>query len=127
MTDIVFPGCSAGVLGQESLPANYNLVLYKGDYFQTSIVIKDNAGAPINLTGYTAKCSIKSSPSASTSFDATCAITAGNGLVNITFPSSVTKDIVAGDYVWDFQVTNPSGNVRTYLAGDVKVYAEVTV
>jgi hypothetical protein len=42
------------------------------------------------------------------------------------FPSSVTEDIAAGSYVWDFQVTNPSGNVRTYLAGDVIVYDEVT-
>lgn len=127
MNDIVFPGRPAGVLGQESLPANYNLVLYKGDYFNTSVIIKDNSGSPINLTGYTAKCSIKDSPGASTSYDAVCTIDAPNGLVDITFPSSVTSGIAAGDYVWDFQVTNPSNNVRTYLAGDVTVYAEVTV
>jgi hypothetical protein len=126
MTDIVFPGQPAGVLGQESLPANYDLVLYKGDYFETSVVIKDNVGTAINLTGYTAKCSIKSSYSASSSFDATCTITALSGLVDIMFPSSVMEDIPAGSYVWDFQVTNPSGNVRTYIAGDVTVYGEVT-
>jgi hypothetical protein len=126
MTDIVFPGQSAGVLGQESLPSNYDLVLYRGDYFNTSVVIKDSTGSVINLTGYTAKCSIKSSFSASSSFDATCTVTAVSGLVEIMFPSSVTEDIAAGSYVWDFQVTNPSGNVRTYLAGDVIVYDEVT-
>lgn len=126
MTDIVFPGQSAGILGQESLPSNYDLVLYRGDYFNTSVVIKDSTGAVINLTGYTAKCSIKSSFSAVSSFDATCNITAVQGLVEIMFPSSVTEDITAGSYVWDFQVTNPSGNVRTYLAGDVTVYDEVT-
>jgi hypothetical protein len=126
MTDTVFPGQPAGVLGQESLPANYDLVLYKGDYFNTSVVIKDNVGAVINLTGYTAKCSIKASYSSVTSFDATCTITALSGLVDIMFPSSVMEDIPAGSYVWDFQVTNPSGNVRTYLAGDVTVYGEVT-
>lgn len=126
MTDTVFPGQPAGVLGEESLPANYDLVLYKGDYFNTSVVIKDNAGVVINLTGYTAKCSIKSSFSAVSSFDATCTIIALSGLVDIVFPSSVTEDIPAGSYVWDFQVTNPSGNVRTYLAGDVTVYGEVT-
>jgi hypothetical protein len=126
MTDIVFPGRPAGVLGQETLPQNYDLVIYKGDYFNTSVVIKDNSGVPINLTGYTAKCSIKASASASTSYDATCTVDATNGYVDITFPSSVTKDIAAGSYVWDFQVTNPSGNVRTYLAGDVTVYGDVT-
>lgn len=127
MTDIVFPGQPAGVLGEESLPRNYDLVLYKGDYFNTSVVIKDNVGTVINLTGFTAKCSIKSSFSASSSFDATCTITPLSGLVDIMFPSSVMGDIPAGSYVWDFQVTNPSGNVRTYLAGDVTVYGEVTI
>jgi hypothetical protein len=127
MADIVFPGQAAGVLGQESLPSNYDLVLYRGDYFSTSVVIKDSTGSVINLTGYTAKCSIKSSFAAVSSFDATCTITAVDGLVEIVFPSSVTEDIVAGDYVWDFQVANPDGNVRTYIAGDVTVYGEVTV
>lgn len=126
MSDTVFPGQAAGVLGQESLPSNYDLVLYRGDYFSTSIVIKDSTGSVVNLTGYTAKCSIKSSFSASSSFDATCTVTALEGLVEIMFPSSVTEDILAGSYVWDFQVTNPSGNVRTYIAGDVTVFDEVT-
>lgn len=127
MTDTVFPGQPAGVLGQESLPSNYDLVLYKGDYFNTSVVIKDNAGVVINLTGYTAKCSIRASFSSVTSFDAVCVITPLSGLVDITFPSTVTDDLAAGSYVWDFQVTNPSGNVRTYIAGDVTVYGEVTI
>lgn len=126
MTDIVFPGQPAGILGQESLPSNYDLVLYRGDYFSTSVVIKDSTGSVINLTGYTAKCSIKSNFSSVSSFDAVCSITPLSGLVEITFPSSVTGDIAAGNYVWDFEVTNPSGNVRTYIAGDVTVYGEVT-
>jgi hypothetical protein len=126
MADIVFPGQSSGILGRESLPSNYDLELYRGDYFSTSIVLKDSTGVVLNLSGYTAKCSIRTSFSATESFDATCTITAAEGRVDILFPSSVTETIAAGDYIWDFQVTNPDGNVRTYLAGDVKVWDEVT-
>lgn len=126
MADVVFPGSPAGLLGAESLPSNFDLVLYKGDYFSTSVVIKDSTDSPLNLTGYTANCSIKASYSASSSFDATCTITALEGKVDILFPSTVTDGIAAGSYVWDFQVVNPDGNVRTYIAGDVKIYDEVT-
>lgn len=124
MADIVYPGQLAGQLQQ--LPANYDLSLYKGDYFQTSVVLKDNSGSPINLSGYTAKCSIKSGYSAVDGWNATCTITAVDGRVDIMFPSSVMETIDAGDYIWDFQVTNPGGNVRTYLTGDVKIWDEVT-
>lgn len=126
MADIVFPGQSSGVLGQESLPSNYDLVLYRGDYFNTSIVIKDSEGVVLNLNGYTAECSIRTNFSAEPAYNAVCTVTPAAGKVEIMFPSSVTKDISAGPYVWDFQITNPDGNVRTYLAGDVTVYDEVT-
>lgn len=125
MADIVFPGMATNYSLQQ-LPANYDLSLYKGDYFQTSIVIKDSTGSPVNLTGYTAKCSVRSGYDAVESFDATCTITAIDGKVDILFPSSVTEQLDAGDYIWDFQVTNPDGNVRTYLTGDVKIWNEVT-
>jgi hypothetical protein len=126
MADIVFPGQPSGVLGQEQLPSNYDLVLYRGDYFSTYVVIKDSTGSPIDLNGYTAKCSIRENYGSVSSFDATCNVTTDEGRVEILFPSSVVETITAGSYIWDFQITNPDGNVRTYLAGDVTVYDEVT-
>jgi hypothetical protein len=126
MADIVFPGQTAGQLGASELPANYDLVLYRGDFFRTFVVIKDSDNVVINLTGYEAKCSIKTGYGASSSFDAVCTITPLEGKVEIHFPSSVTETIAAGDYIWDFQVTNPSDDVKTYIAGDVKVWDEIT-
>ena len=42
------------------------------------------------------------------------------------YMSSAVSDLITpGDYVWNFQITAPNGDVRTYLAGDVKVYAQV--
>ena len=128
MADIVFPGISAGgPLGQDYLPANYDLVLYKGDYLPFAVTLKDSTNEPINLTGYTAKCSIRANYGASESFDADCTITPAAGKVDIVFPSSLTSTLTAGAYIWDFQITDPDGNNRPYFTGDVTVYGEVSV
>jgi hypothetical protein len=125
MADIVYPGVVAGgPIGAEYLPKNYDLVLYRGDYISMSVTLKDSLGVPLNLTGYTAKCSIRKDYSAATSYDAICTVNAATGKILVEFPSSVTTDMAAGDYIWDFQTTI-SGNNRTYFAGDVKVYGEV--
>lgn len=128
MADIVFPGSIAGgPLGSDYLPTNYDLVLYRGDYFSMNVTLKDSGGTPINLTGYSAQSSIRTSFDSPTSYDATVSISnPTTGVVTVKFPSLVTVDLEPGDYIWDFQVTEPSGDKRTYLAGDVKVYGEVT-
>jgi hypothetical protein len=126
MADIVFPGQAAGgPLGRDYLPENYDLELYKGDYFAISVTLK-NDGVALNLTGYTGKCSIRQNYDAVETFDADCTIDPLVGQIDIVFPSSVTSTIDAGTYIWDFQLTNPDGNNRTYFAGDVTVFGEVT-
>ncbi len=127
MADIVFPGLSAGgPIGQDYLPANYDLVLYKGDYLPFAVTLKDVSQNPLNLTGYTAKCSIRQNYDSSDAFDAECTITAEDGKVDVVFPSSLTSTLSAGSYIWDFQVTDQDGNTRTYFTGDVTVYGEVS-
>lgn len=128
MADIVFPGVPAGgPLGQDYLPANYDLVLYKGDYLPFAVTLQDSDDNPLDLTGFTAKCSIRATFGAVDSFDATCTITPLAGKVDIVFPSSVTSTMDAGSYIWDFQITDPDENNRTYLTGDVTVWGEVSV
>lgn len=126
MADIVFPGQLAGVLGQNYLPSNYDLKLYQGDFFAFNIILKDALGDPLVLTGYTAKCTIRTNFSAVEKFEADCTVTPAEGKISVLFSSEVTSDITPGEYIWDFQVTNPDGNNRTYLTGDVVVYGEVS-
>lgn len=125
MADIVYPGETAGgPIGEQYLPSNYDLVLYRGDYISMSVSLKDSLGAPLDLTGYTAACSIRKDYAATTSYDAVCTVDAVAGTILIEFLSSVTSNIAAGDYIWDFQTT-VGGNNRTYFAGDVRVFGEV--
>lgn len=126
MADIVYPGeVAGGPIGAAYLPRNYDLVLYRGDYISMSVTLKDSTGAPLDLTGYTAKCSLRKDYAAVAKFDAVCMVDEANGSVLIEFPSSITTTITAGDYIWDFQTT-VDGNNRTYFTGDVKVYGDVT-
>jgi hypothetical protein len=127
MADIVFPGQAAGgPIGQDYLPANYDLVLYRGDYLPFSVTLKDNDGVALDLTSHTAKCSIRENYDAVASFDAECTVTGEIGNVDIVFPSDVTATLNAGSYIWDFQITDQDGNRRTYFTGDVTVYGDVS-
>jgi len=127
MADIVFPGVPAGPpIGQDLLPANQDLVLYRGDYISFMVALRDSQANPLDLAGYTAKCSVRTNYNATESFDAECTVNAAAGTIFVEFPSSVTSTIPGGDYIWDFQTTTADGKNRTHFAGDVKVYEEIT-
>jgi len=129
MADIVYPGQTpGGTIGQGFLPANYDLVLYRGDYFPMSVTLKNASNVVMNLTGYTGKASIRMLYEDPVAYNFTVTIPAPTtGVVELVLPSVVSATIAPGSYVWDFQLTEPNGtNTRTYIAGDVQVYDEVT-
>lgn len=129
MADIVNPGAAAGgPINSGAMPSNQNLEIYKGDFVEIFVTIKDfNTGVPVNLTGYTPAAVLKSGYEDYTPKPFVCTITnAAAGIVRIFMSSSYTKTLLPGSYIWDFQVTSPTSETRTYLAGDVTVYNEVT-
>lgn len=127
MADIVFPGQTAGALNGDAMPANQDLVIYKGDYVELFVTVNDALGAPVDLTGQTPKAQLKADYDESYAISFTCSLPGPTGQVRIYLPSSVSSTLVPGSYIWDFQVTNATGQTRTYLAGDVTVYNEVTM
>jgi len=129
MADVVYAGQTpGGTLGMGFLPANYDLVLYRGDYFPMSITLRDASNVVMNLTGYTGKASIRATYEDAVAYNFTVTIPAPTtGAVQLVLPSSVSVTLAPGSYIWDVQLTEPGGaNVRTYIAGDVKVYDEVS-
>lgn len=128
MADLVFPGELAAVtLNTDAMPINTNLELYKGDYVELFVVVKDDADVPINLTGYTARASLKLTYSDGSPVHFVCTIpTPANGTVKIYLSSTTSSTLVPGSYIWDFEIINAESDSRTYLAGDVVVNAEVT-
>lgn len=125
MADLIFSDQpTVGVLGEEQLPQNVDMTLWKGDARTFIVRFKDEAGNALNLAGYTPLAVMKSSFNSPTPYNFTTTVQNGNE-VKIYLPSTISKTIPAGDYIWNFQLTAPNGDVRTYLAGDVTVLAEV--
>jgi hypothetical protein len=127
MADIVYPGQSVGAsLNSAALPSNTDLVIYKGDYLELFVTIKDSQGNPFDLTNSTPAASMKADYSDRSSIPFSCTTTGVPGQVRIFLSSAVTKELLPASYIWDFQLTSGTGESRTYLAGDVTVYDEVT-
>lgn len=128
MADIIFPGqVPEDDIGQTRLPNNVDMVFWRGDAQTFLLVLSDANGAPIDLSGYNAKASLKAGFDAVQHFDFQCTVTSTPGQVTVYLSSTVSGTIPAGSYVWDFKLVDKiSGDQRTYIAGDVTVYDEVT-
>ena len=127
MADIVYSGQQAGgPLNRDALPANYDLVIYKGDYVRLSITVTHSSNAPMDLTGAVPKAVLKSDYSDRSQVPFECTVTPNTGEVEIFLSSPASSSLIPGSYIWDFQITFAGGNTRTFLAGDVTVYPEVT-
>ena len=127
MADIIFPGeVPVANLGTTRLPENLDLSIWQGDVQEYFINLQGEDVTPIDLTGCTAQAVLRQSFTAPASFAFTCTVEdALGGAIRIYMSSDDCALIPAGDYVWNFQITAANGDVRTYLAGDAKVYAEV--
>lgn len=127
MADIVYPGeTSSDRLNSAAMPSNQDLVVYKGDYVELFVTVNDASGVPVSLTGTTPEASLKKDYQDAVPVDFTCTLTGQPGEVRIYLSSATSSQLSPGSYIWDFQVTNATGETRTYLAGDVTVYNEVT-
>lgn len=126
MADLVFPGATAGTLNSDAMPANQDLVIYKGDYVDIYVTVKDASGVAVSLVGSTPKAQLKLNYADSSPVNFTCTLPGPTGQVRIFLSSAASTALTVGTYIWDFQITDAGGNTRTYLAGDVTVYNEVT-
>lgn len=127
MADIIFPGEEpVDTLGIEKLPTNMDLTFWQGDKVEYIFQFQDSGSNPVNLAGTTPTAVIRQGFDSPTLYSIQCTIQGvSNNQVRIYLSSPVSKTIEPGDYVWNFQIAEPGGDVRTYFAGDVTVLAEV--
>ena len=106
------------------LPQEVDLILYSGDDFSMTLTLTNPDGSITNLVGSTAKAQIRVTavdPTIQASF--ICSIS--NNVVTLNLTGASTQNLV-GKYVWDCQLTNASGAVRTPVAGAVTFTQDVT-
>lgn len=120
----------------QPLPADYPLVLYRGDTRVFDITLERNTGtaevpvwAPVDLTGHTFDAEIRTAKddTAVLAEIAVASTAPTTGVLRLTLTATEAAKLVGTSAFWDLEVTRTSdGFVRTYLAGKVKVRGDVS-
>jgi len=103
-----------------------NLILDQGTDFETSLLLEDDNGIAIDLTGYTGRSQIRRHY---TSINATASFTvavANTGTITLTMNSATSANVTAGRYVYDVELISPSSKVSRVFEGQIKITPEVT-
>lgn len=107
--------------------------MYRGDDYTLKITFTDELDAPIDISGWVLKSSMKLSPEMADNAERCVQVDlaplsgtdAQNGVVYITYPHEQTKDMVAGTYFLDVQ-KEYVGSVVTILKATATVDSDVT-
>ena len=104
-----------------------NFNVFQGDNFQLKVVYKDSNGDPVDLTDYSATCSVRDSFGGKTR----CAqvevgdgieITNAQGLISINFSPARTMLFTVPKAVWQLQLVEPDGvTIKTIAYGVLSV------
>jgi hypothetical protein len=109
-------------------PAQYNVKIWRNDsWSQVFAILADTT--PVDLSGSTILIQVRPTPSSTTISmtlsSANSSISIGGVSRNqITLNKKV--DVAAGSYVYDMNVTFPSGEVKTYLWGNFIISEDIS-
>lgn len=112
-------------------PGRVNFVCPQGSTFSRTLTYKINS-ASVNLAGYTAAMQIRERPYAKDyiSFLNTenggISLGGSAGTIALNIAASVTSNFIAGDYVFDLELTSTNGTVTRLIEGKFNVTPEVT-
>ncbi len=106
--------------------SNGDLAIIQGDDFAGVVTVRNEDGTNADITGYSAKAQIRrgvADDDPVVAVDITTVVASPS--VNLAIPHATTATM-SGDYVWDLQLTTPTGAIITVIRGKAKVTMEVT-
>ena len=104
----------------------YNLTIKQGATFTQNIVVKNAAGAVIDLTGYSGRADMRKEYTSSNGTSFTVAITTpSNGTVTLSLTAEQTAALDADRYVYDVELVS-GATVHRIVQGNATVFPEVT-
>lgn len=113
--------------------ATHNITIEQGSVFTLNLVYKDSNGAPVNLTGYSARMQVRqrySSAEAALSLVSPTNITLGGaaGTIVAKATANMTQALDIKQGVYDLELVPPSGAGDAFrlVEGSVTVTPEVT-
>ena len=99
-------------------PGTYNMTVQRRSDHSVPIVLKDNSGTAINLTGYTVAAQVYDKSRSTKYADWTVAYTnRSGGIVDISLSDTDTATFTPEILFYDVLLTEPSGNKNYYLEG----------
>lgn len=106
--------------------AGVSIDTYSGQTLSLSLTCKDESGDPFDLTGYTARGSVRQTPqSSAVTLDLAPAIpTPANGVISISVADETTASVTPGLYYWDVVLDTPTGSV-IYIAGGTAKFRQL--
>ena len=116
-------------------PRSYPLAVYAGDYWsRTFTFTATGTGTALDMSGtHVAQIRRTAQGELVAAFTVDTTDAAG-GVVTLTLPPAVSQAVAAADpsparelaYVWDWQITRPSGETATVLRGPLTLVRDVT-
>ena len=108
------------------IPGKYDLALYRGDTFRRSFTLWSDTErtVPLDLAGATAAAEIRDKSGGASIAVMGCVIEQPN-IVHVSLDESAWLQPVPSG-VWDLEITFPSGDVATPVAGKVAITGDVT-
>ena len=104
-----------------------NLYVDGGSNFSAIITVKDSTGVAINLTNYTVASQIRKSYGSSTAYNFNASVyAAATGKIKLQLNATESGAIKAGRYLYDVEITSPTGDKSRVVEGIVMVTAEIT-
>jgi hypothetical protein len=104
----------------------YRLGLYRGDSYRWRLLLwADTARTvPVDLAGVVVAAEIRQNTGSTPITVIPCVVTAPNQ-IDLTLSAAATRSLPASAK-WDLQLTYPSGEVKTVIAGAVSVTGDIT-
>ena len=109
----------------------YNFTVDQGSTWKRSVIIKDSAGAVLNLTGYTARMQVRRRIESTTvlieltTTNGAITVTPTLGKLNFALSASQTATLSQSG-VYDLEIVSSGGEVTRMLEGQFIVKPEVT-
>ena len=104
-----------------------NLYIDQGSFYRTFITVSNTDGSVLDLTGYTVASQMRKSYQTSSSYNFTASISnPTQGRVRIELSSEQSRVIPAGKYLYDLEITAPTGEKTRVVEGIVLINPEIT-
>lgn len=114
----------------KNLPQQIDYEVWQGDTWLPGTITARLNGTPIDFTGYSANMEIRHAISREVVLTLTSTPAAGItissvGVITLSMTAAQTSDLL-GEYLYDLQITYPSGIIKTYTYGTITVYLDST-